>query len=555
MKSLKKDNRWFGYFSCIAILLLVAYFMDEFDDLTANTVIQAAMRGLRGVIHISLLMGWCISLYRRIMNGQVRRSLIAVAALMIFWLTAKVIKYEFIADRTFWLGRYIWYSYYIPMILIPLLGIFIIDHMGKPEGYRNPRWMYALYIPAFTILIGIFTNDLHQLAFSFPEGIQLFDYTYGYGPVYFAAMAWFVLGGIYVVVMLLKKSRVPGRKRIQKLPAMIMGGAVIFWTLYCLGIFRGCDLTVVDCLIISLLLESAIQSGLVASNTNYHKIFNASTVAAQIVDQNYQPCFVSSAATPLTSAEIKQAGEQPVKNGNSILHAKPIKAGYVLWQDDITEMNELMNRLQDAQKKLDRKNELLRAELKLKEQQAQIEEKSHLYDRITEEVAPQIEKLEALLEQISDPLPPLNAMAQMCVIGSYVKRRSNLLLLGEESPIVQAREIEYCLRESLDNLQLASVFVMLDAKCEGDIELKHIIAVYDFYESLVERLFDQITAVMVRIFCKNGTLKMNLQIGCINSIESSVIEDISLHIGSFTYNIQEEDVNIDIEISEGGVCK
>jgi len=552
---LKKDNRWFGYFSCIAILLLVAYFMDEFDDLTANTVIQAAMRGLRGVIHISLLMGWCISLYRRIMNGQVRRSLIAVAALMIFWLTAKVIKYEFIADRTFWLGRYIWYSYYIPMILIPLLGIFIIDHMGKPEGYRNPRWMYALYIPAFTILIGIFTNDLHQLAFSFPEGIQLFDYTYGYGPVYFAAMAWFVLGGIYVVVMLLKKSRVPGRKRIQKLPAMIMGGAVIFWTLYCLGIFRGCDLTVVDCLIISLLLESAIQSGLVASNTNYHKIFNASTVAAQIVDQNYQPCFVSSAATPLTSAEIKQAGEQPVKNGNSILHAKPIKAGYVLWQDDITEMNELMNRLQDAQKKLDRKNELLRAELKLKEQQAQIEEKSHLYDRITEEVAPQIEKLEALLEQISDPLPPLNAMAQMCVIGSYVKRRSNLLLLGEESPIVQAREIEYCLRESLDNLQLASVFVMLDAKCEGDIELKHIIAVYDFYESLVERLFDQITAVMVRIFCKNGTLKMNLQIGCINSIESSVIEDISLHIGSFTYNIQEEDVNIDIEISEGGVCK
>ena len=552
---MKKDNRWFGYFSCIAILLLVAYFMDEFDDLTANTVIQAAMRGLRGVIHISLLMGWCISLYRRIMNGQVRRSLIAVAALMIFWLTAKVIKYEFIADRTFWLGRYIWYSYYIPMILIPLLGIFIIDHMGKPEGYRNPRWMYALYIPAFTILIGIFTNDLHQLAFSFPEGIQLFDYTYGYGPVYFAAMAWFVLGGIYVVVMLLKKSRVPGRKRIQKLPAMIMGGAVIFWTLYCLGIFRGCDLTVVDCLIISLLLESAIQSGLVASNTNYHKIFNASTVAAQIVDQNYQPCFVSSAATPLTSAEIKQAGEQPVKNGNSILHAKPIKAGYVLWQDDITEMNELMNRLQDAQKKLDRKNELLRAELKLKEQQAQIEEKSHLYDRITEEVAPQIEKLEALLEQISDPLPPLNAMAQMCVIGSYVKRRSNLLLLGEESPIVQAREIEYCLRESLDNLQLASVFVMLDAKCEGDIELKHIIAVYDFYESLVERLFDQITAVMVRIFCKNGTLKMNLQIGCINSIESSVIEDISLHIGSFTYNIQEEDVNIDIEISEGGVCK
>ena len=555
MTDVKRGNRLAQYAAVLTVLLIIAYLLDELDGITATPAIQALMRGLRGVIHISLLINWCVSLKQRIMNAQVRRSLVAVSILMIFWLTAKVIKYEFIADRTFWLGRYIWYSYYIPMLLIPLLGVFIIDHMGKPEGYRNPWWMNALYIPAFAILGGIFTNDLHELTFSFPDGIKQFDYTYGYGPIYFAGMAWFVLGGIYVVVMLLKKSRVPGSKRLQKMPAMIMGGAVVFWTLYCFGIFRGCDLTVVDCLIISLLLESAIQSGLIASNANYQKMFNASTVAAQIVTSDYQPCFASSSAISLTQDEIKQIGEQPVKRDGIILHAKPIKAGYVVWQDDVAEINKLTKQLQDAQEQLSRKNALLQAELKLKEQQAQLEEKNHLYNRITEEVAPQIEKIEALLEQASDSLFAKNAMAKICVIGSYVKRRSNLLLLEEENTIVQAREIEYCIRESLDNLQLASVSVLLHAKCESNIPIAYLIAAYDFYEGLVEMLFDQITAMMVRITCKDGTLKMNIQLGCTCGIEKSMLDAICVHSGKFTYTVQEEDIVIDYEVAEGGADK
>lgn len=341
----------------------------------------------------------------------------------------------------------------------------------------------------------------------------------------------------------------------QKMPAMIMGGAVVFWTLYCCGIFRDCDLTVVDCLILSLLLESAIQSGLIASNTNYKKIFNTSTVAAQIVNLDYQPCFASTSAISLTQDEIKQISEQSVKKDNTILHTKPIKAGFVVWQDDVTEINKLTKQLQDAQQQLGRKNALLQAELKLKEQQAQLEEKKHLYNRIAKEVSPQIEKIEALLEQTKNSQLAGNALVKMCVIGSYVKRRSNLLLLGEENPIVQAREIEYCIRESLDNLQLASVSVLLNAKCEGNILLSYLIAAYDFYESLVEVLFDQITAMMIRITCKDGALKMNLQIGCTNMIESSVLDAICAHGVNFTYIVQEEDIVIDYEIAEGGADK
>ena len=145
--------------------------------------------------------------------------------------------------------------------------------------------------------------------------------------------------------------------------------------------------------------------------------------------------------------------------------------------------------------------------------------------------------------------------SQFCLQQFIFSAKLLLYILKLFHQIVQAREIEYCIRESLDNLQLVDASVMLDAACEGDIEIASIIAAYDFYESLVEKLLDKITAVMVRISCKDGTMKMNLQIGCSNCIEKSVIEDIRLRMGSFTYTNQEEDVYIDVEICGGGVWK
>ena len=541
------------YAILVAVLICIAWMMDTVDNMVENAVLQTFFLAIRNLIHISLIVSWCASLYRRILNKQVRYYMIVNGLLMAFWLTAKAIKYEFISDRMYFLGRYIWYSYYIPMILIPLLGVFIIDHIGKPEEYRIPKKMYYLFVPAGLILAGIFTNDLHQLAFSFPEGIEWFDSVYKYGVIYFAAMAWFVLGGIYFVVMLLKKSRVPGSKAMQKLPLIIMLGAVVFWTLYCLGIFRGCDLTVVDCLIVSLLLESAIQSGLIPSNTNYDEIFRSSTVAAQIVDETYQPRIMSAVAVPLTVEQMKQAETDTVNLGNTLLHSKPITAGHVLWQDDVTQINELMERLRDTREQLNQNNHLLQAELELKENQAKADEKNRLYDRISKEVAPQLVKVEEILKRIErEPEQAEKLMAKVCVIGSYIKRRGNLLLLWEENRRIDARELEYCIRESLDNLRLAKVYTSFECECAGELLPTHIIAVYDLYETLVESLLDNVTAMMIRLHCREGRISIKLQVGCEEQIAQNSLANITVPFGDFSYDIQEEDVMIRYTVPEGG---
>lgn len=536
----------------VVVLLVIAYYSRAFHTQVDEPILKMLLVMTRSVIQISLVIAWCSSVRTRIINKQVRHYLIAVGILLAFWLILRTCKWEFIAQNGTHLGRYLWYSYYIPMVFVPLLGVFIIDHIGKAENYKTPNSLKYMYIPATFLVAAVFTNDLHQLVFSFPNGLENSESDCIYYILYYITMAWFILLGIYFVVMLIKKSRVPGSKHFQKLPAVILCISIVFWALYCLHIVGG-DLAAIDCIMIIALLESAIQIGLIPSNTNYNELFRNSTVSAQIVDADYQPCMVSGTATLLSEDVMRSAEAEPVDLGDTVLHSKAITGGHVLWQDDVKQINDLIEQLRDTQERLGESNELLKAELELKENRARTEEKSRLYDRIAKEVAVQLAKAEELLKLAqTDPKQTKSAIAKVSVICAYIKRRGNLLMLGEEGNIIPAIELEYCIRESLDNLRLGDVFTSLDSKCDGTLKLEHAVVAFDSYENIVERLLDDATAMLIHLDCKDGFIKMRLQIGCNQDIAEHTLSELSIPCGTFEWDIQDEDVTVTLLLSEGG---
>ena len=73
----------------------------------------------------------------------------------------------------------------------------------------------------------------------------------------------------------------------------------------------------------------------------------------------------------------------------------------------------------------------------------QAEETSRLYDRIAQEIAPQLDRAEALLQRSrKEPEQAKALLSQVCVISAYIKRRANLILLGEEKTEISTRELE-----------------------------------------------------------------------------------------------------------------
>ena len=534
----------------VAILMAIAFVLRMIYEDLPNAMLQSIMCVIRDTIHIGLLFSWVISLHRRLVNKNVRRLMLWVGGLLLFWLVDKIVKWDLTGSVTHPLVRYLWYGFYVGMLFVPTLGAFIIDYLGKPEDHSHPKKMNWLLLPPTVMLIAVFTNDLHQKVFVFYNGFINFDLEYGYDWVYYIVMGWFIVMGFYFVSMLVLKSRVPGSRRLQKMPILIMTFAALFWIGYSMRLYN-CDLTVMDCLIIVLLLESAIQSGLLPSNSRYQEVFDRTTVPVMIVDREYQPHYVSGGALPVSDAQLRQTAEGTVDLGHSLLSSAPIAAGRVVWQDDISRLDELRLRLKDIREQLGEENVLLQAEVELKKHRAKTEEQNRLYDRIAGEVEDQLIKADGLLRSMEDyPENVRELLAKVCVLGSYIKRRGNLLLLGEEDGEIRAQELEFCIRESMDNLTLAGVFTTLASKCDGKLPLKFVIEAYDFFEKLVENLLDELTAMMVNLSCHDSMIHMNIQMGCTKEIQQQVME-LSLLCGKFTYEIMEEDVIVNVMIGEG----
>ena len=101
---------------------------------------------IRSAIYIELFIAWGVFLHRGIIQPQVRRYLTSISVLMVFWITVRTIRYSL--DECIWLMRYLWYLYYLPMLLIPLLAVFVALALGKPDNFRLSKWTgFFTYLP------------------------------------------------------------------------------------------------------------------------------------------------------------------------------------------------------------------------------------------------------------------------------------------------------------------------------------------------------------------------------------------------------------------------
>ena len=152
------------------VLILVAGGLRALDRGMYNSFWSVWLQLLRHMIHIGLLIGWMISIQSRILQRPVRRYLLAIGCMLSFWLFVRASKWMLFAHDSR-MNRYCWYSYYIPMVLVPLLAGMLLPHIGQSERYRPGKRRRLWYIPAVALMGLVLTNDLHQLVFRFPDGI------------------------------------------------------------------------------------------------------------------------------------------------------------------------------------------------------------------------------------------------------------------------------------------------------------------------------------------------------------------------------------------------
>ena len=458
---------------------------------------------LRSLIYIALYFGWGISVSKRIIQVQVRRYLISVSCLMVFWFVIRSTRYFFTEDAV--IERYLWYWYYLPMLFIPLFSLFVAISLGKPANARlSKKTLLLLYIPTVLCLLLVLTNDLHQLVFSFPEGEVWTDRNNGYTFGYYIVLGWEILCALAAFVIMIIKCRLSYRKKY--LPFLLLACSIVYALIYVSGVewmqLIGGDIAAAQCLMFTGILESCIQCGLIQTNTGYQALFEAGSIGAQIVDTDYDTRYASSNA-PKLSAEIMRSAESEAAklDSKTLLRSSKIPGGHVLWQEDITDITALLEKLEENRKTISESNDVEQENYKTKVKINTVREKNRLYDRLQAQTAHQIELLDQLLTQYeaqSDPEIRRSLLAKAAVIGAYIKRRGNLMFIGEKSDVTDTAELTACLDESFANLELMGVECAIDIPDKNSIYTRDAIRVYDFFEAVTEEAMDDLQFVWLK---------------------------------------------------------
>ena len=151
----------------ILISVLLAYFCRQVR--TENVFMRNLADQCRSCIYLGMYCAWVIYLRRHVVHKKTRRCLTAIGCLMVFWFFVRTVKFHIFHDP---LGEHIcWYLYYIPMILIPVLGLAAAMFLGEKEEEKTIRKIIILLTVAAILIVSVFTNDLHQLVFRFPKNI------------------------------------------------------------------------------------------------------------------------------------------------------------------------------------------------------------------------------------------------------------------------------------------------------------------------------------------------------------------------------------------------
>ena len=458
---------------------------------------------VRSLIYIALYIGWGISVSKRIIQTQVRHYMVSVSGLMVFWFVIRTIKYFFITDIG--IVRQLWYWFYLPMLFIPLFSLFVAISLGKPENAKlSKTTLVLLSIPTVLCLLLVLTNDLHQLVFAFPEGKVWTDNNMNYAFGYYFVLGWEILCALAAFVIMLIKCRHSQRKKY--LPFLLLTCSIGYALIYVSGAewmqLIGGDITAAQCLMFTGILECCIQCGLIQTNTGYQSLFEAGAIGAQIADTDWHTRYASSNAPELTADMMRSAEKDAAMlDSNTLLRSGRIPGGHVLWQEDITDITALLENLEENRKTISESNDVEQENYKTKVKINTVREKNRLYDRLQAQTAHQIELLDQLLTQYeaqSDPEIRRSLLAKAAVIGAYIKRRGNLMFIGEKSDVTDTSELSACLDESFANLELMGVECAIDIPDKNSIYIRDAIRVYDFFEAVTEEAMDDLRFVWLK---------------------------------------------------------
>ena len=373
------------------------------------------------------------------------------------------------------------------------------------------------------MIISVFTNDLHQLVFRFSKQPPFSDRDYSYGILFAVIQGWMLSCLTGMEIILIRKSRIPGKKQfwLPVIPGILLLGWNVgnIFHLSFIQTLAG-DMTAVCCLLMAAIYQGCIVCGLIQTNNRYFELFQTSGgLDAEITDDSFQR-YYHSGDFPKLSPEMRTMiiHRSSVQEQGIRINHIPIRGGHLFWSEDISILLDQYQDIREQQEELTARNRLLQKTYEKEAERRKTEEQNRLLNMIQNQTAGQLE----LLSQLMDELERTESrerydqlLGKIVVIGTYLKRRKNLVLTQYTSDgnVLTMEDLRQSLAESCDSLKLCRIRAAYYVE-NGDIQLnaEDILKCYDTFEWLAERLSDVMQSMFYRVSQIDDDLRISVHI-------------------------------------------
>ncbi|WP_034449014.1 hypothetical protein [Butyrivibrio sp. AE2032] len=476
-----------------------------------NMLLSSLMFCLNASILIALVVFWMQTVMTRILPSRARNYIITAGFSMILYLLLRIFKYRVIVNSVV-MNRFAGYAYYVPLLLLPTLLLATSVALAYGDSVTGRRMEWVIFISAGLVTVIPLTNDIHLLVYSPTVELSAFDLesgSYVWGPFMYLICGWMFLELLIGLMILFRAMRKKEGWLVAAIAtslfAWLATTLLYSFVINRLSLPRMFNSAEIDSFFMLLIFEFCIRSRLIPHNEKHAAFFRNLKVPVLITDMDMHVVHESAAPIKADKEILMSTGTVPVYlDEDTRLSRMKIRAGYAFWTEDEHELREERRRLDEANALISEENGLIEIENKLKEQKARIDAQNQVYGRVAAAIWPKQKRIDVLLDNTDPGSPDFGkALGTVCVFNAYSKRKTNLLLLSENTLPKSNRELFLALSESARFLKCCGI----DAAAIGDeyseMSLSDINDLYDTFETVLETYLSVLRRMTVSLM-KDG---------------------------------------------------
>lgn len=401
------------------------------------------------VLALAIYTIWLILLYIRIFDKALKKYVLSIGVLLVFWMAIRMVK----RYTTGYVTEILWYLYYIPLLMIPT---FYYNCSSYLINSKNKKRRIVAIIISIILFLLVITNSLHNIVFKIKSNIN--DYNHNIG--YFIIVAWILCLIVVAIINLIKSSKNKGYKNIILISVTILIG-IIYTILYIknIPVIRKTNMSVIIGTLFCVGLEMMLDFKLIPNNFRYKKIFKNSNLPLEIVSQDGKTRIATNHSINLKENIINDIKNNKVKSiykdNNIIKNVNVINGGYSIEEKDYSKINEYEEKLKSIQQELIEQETILQKQRKIATEIYETKLKGEIIELLDEKIEQKRNLINELIKEMK--ITDIDKMKNIKLLLNYCKRMSNLVISSYNKEKYDNKRLEVIINEMLIEAQALGI--------------------------------------------------------------------------------------------------